>query len=513
LKSTSDIYTEHFALVAEHRPSVSAAYRIIERVRGRILADLLRRGSLGKTGNPAAEREISALRLRLAQATSPADIERTRDAIFFARHKRWIAEEPPSTTMVRRQAERVLPISTVQRHLKSSDLLVEYVFTAAKAYALVITNSQARLAKLGDRGTIDAAAGRFITAIRAKQQALTEGDALAGLVFSAIPEVRNHSNLIIVPDAQLHSVPFAALVFGGKRLIETHSIVRVPSASTYVLLQRKTPNAPGLSLLAVGGVRYNADASRIAQQRGYKLDNLPGSRDEAIAAADALAGILQDRLLLEGRAATEMAVKQAVRTPRTLIHLGVHGIASDQPDRGALVFLPDASAGEDGLLEVPEIVQLRLRSDLSVLSACDTAVGVVQGQEGVANLSRAFLLGGSRSVVSTLWAIDDAFSATLMRSFYSSLAQGMSKAAALVAAQRYIVQRFPDTAVPWYWAGYMLEGDGGTPLVSATGRDLQRRRRTSMRLRRSLPLAGPLKSPEALGIGSVIALGGSPADR
>ena len=51
LKSTSDIYTEHFALVAEHRPSVSAAYGIIERVRGRILADLLRSGSLGKTGN------------------------------------------------------------------------------------------------------------------------------------------------------------------------------------------------------------------------------------------------------------------------------------------------------------------------------------------------------------------------------------------------------------------------------------------------------------------------------
>ena len=184
----------------------------------------------------------------------------------------------------------------------------------------------------------------------------------------------------------------------------------------------KDDKCAGRSLLAVGGVRYNADASRIAQQRGYKLDNLPGSRDEAIAAADVLAPILQERLLLEGREATETAVKQAVRTPRTLIHLGVHGIASDQPDRGALVFLPDASAGEDGLLEVPEIVRLRLRSDLAVLSACDTAVGTVQGQEGVANLSRAFLLAGSRSVVSTLWAIDDAFSATLMRSFYSSLA-------------------------------------------------------------------------------------------
>lgn len=467
LKSTSDIYSDHFALIAEHRPSVSAAYQIIERVRGRILADLLRSGSLGKAGNPTAEREISALRLRLARATSPAEIARTRDAIFFARHKRWIAEEPPSTTVVRRQAGQVLPISTVQRHLDASDLLIEYVFSAANAYAVVITKSTARLAKLGDRGAIDAAAGRFIAAIREKQQALTEGDALSRLVFSSVPEVRHHSNLIIVPDAQLHSVPFAALVVGGKRLIETHSLLRVPSASTYVLLQRKTTNAPGRSLLAVGGVRYNADASRIAQQRGYKLGNLPGSRDEAISAADALAPLVRDRLLLQGHEATESAVKQAVRTPRTLIHFGVHGIASDQPDRGALVFLPDESAGEDGLLEVPEIVRLRLRSDLTVLSACETAVGTVQGQEGVANLSRAFLLAGSRSVVSTLWAIDDAFSATLMRSFYSSLAQGMTKSAALVTAQRFIVQRFPDTAVPWYWAGYVLEGDGGTPLVSA----------------------------------------------
>ena len=266
------------------------------------------------------------------------------------------------------------------------------MFTSAKAYALVITRSKTRLADLGDRGAIEGAVGRLIGAIRAKQQALAEGDALARLVFSSIPEIRKHSNLIIVPDAQLHSVPFAALVVGGKRLIETHAVLKAPSASTYVLLQ-KAKNTMRRSLLAVGGVRYNADATRIAQQRGYKLDNLPASRDEAIAAADVLAPIVQDRLVLGGREATEAAVKQALRTPRMLIHLGVHGIASDQADRGALVFLPDSSAGEDGLLEVPEIVQLRLRSELAVLSACDTAVGMVQGQEGVANLSRAFLLG------------------------------------------------------------------------------------------------------------------------
>jgi tetratricopeptide (TPR) repeat protein len=467
LKSTSDIYTEHFALIAEHLPSVTAAYGIIERVRGRILADLLRSGSLTKARDVSADREISALRLQLARATSPAEIARTRDAIFFARHKRWLANEPSSTPIVRRQAGRVLPIPNVQRDLAESDVLLEYVFTSSKAYALVITRAKARLADLGERTPIDTAANGFIAAVRAKQSGVEEGVALAKLIFGSIPEVRFHSNLIIVPDAGLHSAPFAALVLDGKRLIETHSVVRAPSASTYVLLRRKTTTVTGGGLLAVGGVRYNADASRIAQQRGYKLDNLPGTRDEAAAASEVLAPLLHDRILLEGRTATETAVKQALKVRRALIHLAVHGISNEQPDGGALVFLPDADAGEDGLLEVPEIVELRLSADLSVLSACDTAVGQMQGQEGVSNLSRAFLLAGSRSVVSTLWAIDDAFSATLMKSFYASLAKGMPKSAALVTAQRYILHRFPTTAVPWYWAGYMIEGDGATRLVTA----------------------------------------------
>ena len=208
---------------------------MIERVRGRILADLLRSGSLGKAGDPAAEREISALRLRLARTTSAADTARTRDAIFFARHKRWIAEEPPSTTIcVSKQAGG----ANVHRAVASepSDLLVQYVFTATKAYALVITNAQGRLANLGDRGAIDSAASSFVAAIRAKQQAITEGEALARLLLGPIPEVRDDSNLIIVPDGQLHEVPFAALVVRGKRLlIRTPFCERLPPARTRYL--------------------------------------------------------------------------------------------------------------------------------------------------------------------------------------------------------------------------------------------------------------------------------------
>jgi CHAT domain-containing protein len=148
------------------------------------------------------------------------------------------------------------------------------------------------------------------------------------------------------------------------------------------------------------------------------------------------------------------------------VHLAVHGLAhsKDDPELAALVLLPDKKAGEDGMLEVPEIVRLHLRSDLVVLSACDTAVGELEGEEGVSNLSRSFLLAGAGAVASTLWSIDDVFSATLMKYFYESLAKGRTKADALEDAQRRILSEFRSTAVPWYWAGYVMEGDATGPL-------------------------------------------------
>ena len=87
-----------------------------------------------------------------------------------------------------------------------------------------------------------------------------------------------------------------------------------------------------------------------------------------------------------------------------------------------LVLLSDPAAGEDGFLQASEIVQLPLNSDLVILSACDTAIGPMEGEEGIAALSGAFLLAGARSVVSTLWSIDDTFSLFLMKQFYKHLA-------------------------------------------------------------------------------------------
>jgi CHAT domain-containing protein len=475
LKSTSDIYIQHFALVADHLPDVDAAYNIVERVRGRSIADLLRSGLLRNTSDAEAiEHEISGLRLQLAKATSEAEIARIRNQLFLAQHKRWIASS--DLTPFRRNVDRILPLGTVEQHLDTSDVLVEYVAGQSRFYAITITRNGARLVGLKPTSAITMLASNFLDAVRSKQTAIEEGSALYAALFGPLSEIDTHSHLIVVPDGLLHSVPFAALVDERRRLVETHTIVRAPSASTHVLLQEPMPRT-GEGILAVGGVLYNPDTTRIAKLRGYEdepLGNLPGSRDEALAAAAALRPVMKSDLLLDQNA-TESAFKGAQLPAREVIHLSVHGTASpDDAEKAALVFLSDAKANEDGILEVPEIVRLRLHSDLVVLSACDTAIGMLQGEEGVSNLARAFLLAGARTVVSTLWSIDDSFSATLMKTFYSALASGHSKSDSLVSAQRTVLRRFSETAVPYYWAGYVIEGSADMALPKLEGKGIAR---------------------------------------
>ena len=131
------------------------------------------------------------------------------------------------------------------------------------------------------------------------------------------------------------------------------------------------------------------------------------------------------------------------------------------PERAALVLMKDEAAGDDGFLQAAEVAQLQLKADLVVLSACDTSVGALQGQEGIANLSRAFLLAGARSVVSTLWPVEDDASLLLMKNFYGHLAADLRPAEALTAAKRDLLRTFGARIRPRQWAGFIIEGDSG----------------------------------------------------
>jgi CHAT domain-containing protein len=269
--------------------------------------------------------------------------------------------------------------------------------------------------------------------------------------------------MIIVRDGQLHLLPFDALENqAGQCVVESQTVVYAPSATSYYLLHREAgrPTGSMVPLLGLGGIQYSSVALRQinfgqSQSKGT-LSDLPYSKEEVLAASAELGG--KNDLLLEEHA-TELDFKSAMRNHYGTVHIAVHGFAnSTDPDDASLVMLPSPKAGEDGLLHASEISMMHVDANLIVLSACDTAVGPIQGEEGIATLSKSFLLAGAKGVVSTLWSVQDQSSLFLMKQFYSRIAAGDSAGVALAKAKRAMLQQFSGSALPYFWAGFTYEG-------------------------------------------------------
>ena len=110
-------------------------------------------------------------------------------------------------------------------------------------------------------------------------------------------------------------------------------------------------------------------------------------------------------------------------------------------------------------LEVHEVYGLNLKqTDLVVLSTCETHLSDLSAGDELVGLTRAFFFAGTPTVIASLWRVDDQATAVLMERFYRRLQAGRGKAAALRQAQLDMLVDYPD---PYYWAGFVLSGDGG----------------------------------------------------
>jgi CHAT domain-containing protein len=260
--------------------------------------------------------------------------------------------------------------------------------------------------------------------------------------------------LYIVPHGILHYVPFAALPRSrdrGARLVVNDFVVAyLPAAA------------------ALAQEDGNGEAAETVMAMAPARAGLKFSRQEAAA----VAGLFKkDRLLLVGAQATEGALKKSAGG-FDILHLATHGYFNRfNPLLSGLEL--EADAREDGRLEVHEILGLRLRADLVVLSACETALGggyfaEVPAGDDIVGLTRAFLFAGSPSVVASLWAVNDQSTMKLMSAFYGQLlpasdlnssgGQAVDKAAALAAAQRELLGRAGRYAHPYFWGAFVLVG-------------------------------------------------------
>jgi CHAT domain-containing protein len=275
-----------------------------------------------------------------------------------------------------------------------------------------------------------------------------------------------------IGDGKLHILPFDALKDEkGNYVLESHVVTYAPSATVLDLLRKARSSDPAeLNFLGVGGVSYSSKAiAAVDRSPGvadfYGVDpvafsNLPGSRQEVTSIAGIVPG--PSKVLVDATA-TEANFKLQPLSNYRVVHLAVHGVASPQfPDRAALVLGNSTASREDGLLQAREIRDLDLHADLVVLSACETGNGKLLGEEGIASLERAFLLAGAKSVIASLWTADDTYTIALMKRLYQHLVGGSDKGTALQQAKLDLLKEFGNQALPIYWAGFTLVGDGST---------------------------------------------------
>jgi CHAT domain-containing protein len=486
LSAMSDIYLGDFKLEVA-RGDLSGAFAVIERARGRTAVDVLRNRSPldpEPPTNRTIEAQIASIQTRLMLSDDPDERSKLLDSLLEAEERLCYARDSLIQTS-RRIPTHPIPLPVVQANLADGEAILEYVLAEPASFCFVISRKQPSIVVLqGGRKQIEDLVATYLAKVQAKKDASNEAKALYAVLIGRALDASPGTRLILVPDGRLHTLPFEALQDGtGNYLIRTHIISYAPSASTLYLLRASgSSQQPELAFLGVADVPYegapnllagNTAGARIlrAVTRGIydlrpgRLVDLPNSRQEVLDVTRELGP--RESVLLLGPDATESAFKAQPLGTFKIIHLAVHAVATpDFPDRATLILGRDARSEDDGLLQAREIARLPLNADLVTLSACDTAKGKLQGEEGTAGLVQAFLVAGVKSVVAALWSVDDLSTGTLMKHFYAHLARKEDEASALRNAKLDLLNELGDRS-PFYWAGFTLTGDGAKPITSS----------------------------------------------
>lgn len=383
--------------------------------------------------------------------------------------------------------------------------------------------------------TLDITRAELAGSVERFRQQLATRDILFGaaakrlhalLLAPAAAQLETRARLVIIPDGALWELPFQALqTSNDEYVVERHAVSYAPSLSVLTEIvrargRRKSPTAHASGLLAFGnpalGARDGTDAgtkeggakSGRASLQSATFADLPEA-ERQVRALGALYGAARSRVYTGAEAGEASLKREAGRY--TVLHLATHGVLDDSnpmysylmlagsatraraggdmnahkaAGRGNLekggngVGVPnvsDAGAGEDGLLEAWELMELDLGARLVVLSACETARGRVSSGEGLIGLTWALFVAGSPATVVSQWKVESASTTELMLGFHRNLlakssrraaphttrgeSHALSKAEALRQASLALL-RGEKYSHPFYWAGFVIVGDG-----------------------------------------------------
>ena len=234
-------------------------------------------------------------------------------------------------------------------------------------------------------------------------------------------------HLVLAPHETLHQLPLHALFDGERHLIDRFTVSYAPSAGIYALCRRRAANASGPALVL-----------------GVPDPRAPSIENEV----REVAASLPDSRLLVGAEADRRALEEWGPRSR-LLHIATHGrFREDRPMFSSIRL-------GDGYVTLDDLYQLSLPVELATLSGCSTGLSVVASGDELLGLVRGLLHAGARSLLLTLWDVQDRSTASFMTSFYRLLAAQGDKAGALQGAMQELRERHPH---PYYWAPFVLIG-------------------------------------------------------
>ena len=277
---------------------------------------------------------------------------------------------------------------------------------------------------------------------------------LYDLIIAPFSHLINRSDeLTIVPDSSLFFIPYAALVDHHSRYLSEKLRIRLaPSLSCLRLLAECPEGYHSTSGVLLVGNPW-VETVRIEGCRPFP--QLPGAEEEV-----KMIGQLLNTEPLTGKNAKKDEVLSRLNSA-SLVHIAAHG----RSETGEIILSPNfvhakRPKKKDFLLEMGDVLDAPSRAKLVVLSCCSTGRGIIKA-EGVVGMARAFLGGGARSVIASLWPIDDEFTVAFMRHFYEHLIAGQSVSKSLDQAMKRMRESEKFNAVK-HWAPFVLIGDDVT---------------------------------------------------
>lgn len=286
-------------------------------------------------------------------------------------------------------------------------------------------------------------------------------------------EAQLNKNMMIVPQGELGYVPFEVLL--KDQVIHLQAIGQYPFlikertisyafSVNQLLAQRQLPPVKSKELLAV---RPSFSASPLLSS--HETERLRNNLGPLPYAAEEVANIQAiwpgPSTVIEEQEANIDRFRQLAGS-YGILHIATHAQADDKSrasERAFLAFQPNDSLPDAHFLYFNELPLLDLDADLVVLSACETGIGRLYEGEGIASLARGFTQAGARSILTTLWSVNDAQSSKLMGDFYRYLALGIDKDKALQKARMRYLSRADDFySHPFFWGAYIAIGDMST---------------------------------------------------